>query len=157
MSDPQEYDNEHSSANTYLTTNLHGRVKDFISIDPPTNKASSTPIYLPGSMAEVGRSAPVVENLPLLVMKIRRSGIKAWEERIRDKLGLAPKADLLALAVALRIQLISEPFRKGDPLPTVVKTFMARYAGSSGGSDRKSNDPLEEEIYLQQTSPSRTT
>ena len=160
MATPQQLfsGQEHSSANTRLTTDVHGLVEYFISIDPPTNQVKSMPVFVGGSTHEVARSVPSGEGFPQLVMKVRRSGILLWEAALRTKFALAPNDDLPPLALPLRIQIISAPFDEvGSPLPTVVKTFTARYHGSAGGSDRKSNDPLEEEIYLQQTSPSRTT
>ena len=63
---------------------------------------------------------------------------------------------LAPLQVKLILQIISEPYDEftDGTLPTTVTTFSGNYEGQEGGgSDRKSNDPLEVTVYIQQTSP----
>jgi len=155
MSLEQNYDGtEHSPSGTTLETDLHGKVTGFISITPPQSKVTRKPVKVGGSAYPVAFGQPD-GDLPELTLVVRKSYLWQWEEGIRSALGVGdPNARLELKDVSLTFTLTSAPFDEdGSPLPTRVREFTALYNGNESGSDRKSGDPLEATIHLQQTSP----
>lgn len=150
----QEYDGqEHSPSGTRFKTDVHGFFYGFIGISEPQAKVTYPEVKVGGSAYAVAHGQPS-GDLPELTLTIRKSSLKTWEDQLRSVKGVAQGVRLELLGIVLDCSLVSEPFDdEGSPLPTRVRSFSAIYAGHDGGSDRKSNDPLECKVYLKQSSP----
>lgn len=155
MSLYQDYDGqEHSPSGTTLETDIHGKVTGFISITPTSAKTKVTPVKVGGSAYPVAWSQPDGE-LSELTLVVRKSYLWQWEEGIRAHESIDdPEARLELMGISMTFTLTSAPFdEEGSPLPTRTREFTALYLGNDSGSDRKSSDALECNIFLQQTSP----
>lgn len=154
MSLYQEFEGaEHSPSGTTLETDVHGKVAGFISITPPSAKVTIKPVKVGGAAYPVAWSQPD-GDLPELTLVVRKSYLWVFEERLRVFAGANPGARIELLQIQMTLTLTSAPFdEEGSPLPTRVREFTAIYCGSDSGSDRKSSDPLEAQIFLQQTTP----
>lgn len=151
----QEFDGlEHSSANTRLETDIHGKVEGFISITPPTAKVTYPEVKVGGSAYAVAHGMPSGE-LGELEMVVRKSYLKAWEDKIRAAYQVDEDVLLELLAVRMACSLISEPYDDNGPLPTRARNFNVIYCGNNGGSDRNSGDALTCTIFLKQTAPAQ--
>lgn len=154
MSTNQDYGGrEHSSSGTTLKTDIHGKVTGYISISEPEAVVKFAPVKTGGSTYPVAWSE-ADGDLPELELKVRRTYLKTWEDAIRTAKGFSATDRIEIAGVVLLFTLVSEAFSDlGAPLPTRTRVFSAKYRGHKAGSDRKSADPLEAVIMLQQTSP----
>lgn len=154
MSLYQDYDGlEHTPSGTTLETTLHGKLTGFISITEPQAKVTYPEVKVGGSAYAVAHGLPS-GDLPELTIKVRKSYLKTFEDRIRQELGVDQNARIELAGFVLTFKLVSKPFdENGQALPTRMRAFNGIYAGHDGGSDRGSNDALTCNIFIKQSTP----
>ena len=149
---------EHTSSGTKIFTDTHGRLWGAISIGKSQAKATYSDVKVLGSAYLVAVGQPDGQ-LGDLEMMVRKSYLKPFEDLIRARLGASPLARLELAGFKMQFSVVSAAFDEENraPLPTVVRTFAALYAGHDGDSDRKNADPMTCTIFLKQVTPATET
>lgn len=144
---------EHTPSGTTIETDIHGKVAKFISIGDLGDVVERKGVKTLGNTYESAWGAPD-GSLKTVDIKMRMSGLPAFEQALRDAYGV-PAGISLAQRDCKMVITVKHEAIDGDEqaLPPVVRQFKCLYLGSESGADRGNNDPIVATLKVQMTTP----